>query len=35
LEGRQPAGLTLARLPKLLPLAWAEHGFLAQLANYA
>jgi site-specific DNA recombinase len=33
LEGRQPAGLTLARLPKLLPLAWAEHGFLAQLAN--
>jgi site-specific DNA recombinase len=33
LEGRQPAGLTLARLPKLLPLAWAEHRFLAQLAN--
>jgi site-specific DNA recombinase len=25
LEGRQPAGLTLARVPKLLPLSWMEH----------
>jgi hypothetical protein len=25
LEGRQPAGLSLARIPKLLPLAWTEH----------
>ena len=25
LEGRQPAGLSLARIPKLLPLPWAEH----------
>lgn len=25
LEGRQPAGLTLARVPKLLPLSWIEH----------
>jgi site-specific DNA recombinase len=26
LEGRQPKGLSLARIPKLLPLSWAEHG---------
>jgi site-specific DNA recombinase len=25
LEGRQPAVLSLARVPKLLPLAWTEH----------
>jgi site-specific DNA recombinase len=25
LEGRQPADLSLTRIPKLLPLAWAEH----------
>jgi site-specific DNA recombinase len=25
LEGRQPANLSLARIPKLLPLPWAEH----------
>ena len=25
LEGRQPAGLSLARVPKLLPLSWAQH----------
>jgi hypothetical protein len=25
LEGKQPAGLTLARVPKLLPLSWMEH----------
>jgi site-specific DNA recombinase len=25
LEGRQPRGLSLARIPKLLPLSWAEH----------
>jgi site-specific DNA recombinase len=25
LEGRQPIGLTLARIPKLLPLSWIEH----------
>jgi site-specific DNA recombinase len=25
LEGRQPKGLALARIPKLLPLSWAEH----------
>jgi site-specific DNA recombinase len=25
LEGKQPAGLTLARVPKLLPLLWMEH----------
>ena len=25
LEGRQPAGLSLARIPKLLPLRWTEH----------
>jgi hypothetical protein len=25
LEGRQPAGLSLARIPKLLPLPWTEH----------
>jgi DNA invertase Pin-like site-specific DNA recombinase len=25
LEGRQPAGLSLARIPKLLPLAWGQH----------
>jgi site-specific DNA recombinase len=25
LEGRQPVGLSLARIPKLLPLAWTEH----------
>jgi site-specific DNA recombinase len=25
LEGRQPAGLSLAKIPKLLPLPWAEH----------
>jgi DNA invertase Pin-like site-specific DNA recombinase len=25
LEGRQPAGLSLARIPKLLPLPWAQH----------
>jgi site-specific DNA recombinase len=28
LEGRQPAGLTLARVPKLLPLSWTEHSRL-------
>jgi site-specific DNA recombinase len=25
LEGRQPAGLSLARIPKLLPLPWIDH----------
>ena len=25
LEGKQPAGPTLARVPKLLPLSWMEH----------
>ena len=25
LEGRQPRGLSLVRIPKLLPLSWAEH----------
>ena len=25
LEGRQPKGLSLARIPKLLPLSWTEH----------
>jgi site-specific DNA recombinase len=25
LEGRQPRGLSLARIPKLLPLSWVEH----------
>jgi site-specific DNA recombinase len=25
LEGRQPAGLSLARIPKLLPFSWTEH----------
>jgi DNA invertase Pin-like site-specific DNA recombinase len=25
LEGRQPAGFTLAQIPKLLPLSWTEH----------
>jgi site-specific DNA recombinase len=25
LEGKQPAGLSLARIPKLLPLPWTEH----------
>lgn len=25
LEGRQPAGLSLAQIPKLLPLPWTEH----------
>jgi site-specific DNA recombinase len=25
LEGRQPKGLSLARIPKLLPLSWIEH----------
>jgi site-specific DNA recombinase len=25
LEGRQPAGLALAQIPKLLPLQWTEH----------
>jgi site-specific DNA recombinase len=25
LEGQQPAGLSLARIPKLLPLPWAQH----------
>jgi site-specific DNA recombinase len=25
LEGRQPAGLSLSRIPKLLPLPWTEH----------
>jgi site-specific DNA recombinase len=25
LEGRQPAGLALAQIPKLLPLKWTEH----------
>jgi site-specific DNA recombinase len=25
LEGRQPRGLSLARIPKLLPLSWIEH----------
>jgi site-specific DNA recombinase len=28
LEGRQPSGLSLARIPKLLPLSWAEHRLL-------
>jgi len=28
LEGRQPAGLSLTRIPKLLPLAWIEHRHL-------
>jgi site-specific DNA recombinase len=28
LEGRQSAGLTLARVPKLLSLSWVEHGRL-------
>jgi len=28
LEGRQPTGLLLARIPKLLPLSWAEHCLL-------
>jgi len=28
LEGRQPAGLSLARIPKLLPLPWTEHRHL-------
>jgi hypothetical protein len=25
LEGKQPKGLSLARIPKLLPLSWVEH----------
>ena len=25
LDGRQPAGLSLAQIPRLLPLAWGEH----------
>jgi site-specific DNA recombinase len=25
LEGSQPKELSLARIPKLLPLSWAEH----------
>jgi hypothetical protein len=25
LEGRQPAGFSLAQIPKLLPLTWTEH----------
>jgi site-specific DNA recombinase len=25
LEGRQPAGLSLAQIPKMLPLSWTEH----------
>jgi site-specific DNA recombinase len=25
IDGRQPAGLSLARIPKLLPLQWTEH----------
>jgi hypothetical protein len=25
LEGKQPAGLTLPRVPKLLPMSWMEH----------
>jgi site-specific DNA recombinase len=25
LEGRQPTGLSLTRIPKLLPLPWTEH----------
>jgi site-specific DNA recombinase len=28
LEGRQPAALSLAQIPKLLPLPWAEHRHL-------
>jgi site-specific DNA recombinase len=28
LEGRQPAGLSLRQIPKLLPLAWTEHRHL-------
>ena len=28
LEGRQPAGLSLGQIPKLLPLPWAEHRHL-------
>jgi site-specific DNA recombinase len=28
LEGRQPAGLSLAKIPKLLPLPWVEHRHL-------
>jgi site-specific DNA recombinase len=25
LEGRQPEGLSLAQIPKLLPLSWKKH----------
>jgi hypothetical protein len=25
LEGRQPKGLSLAQIPKLLPLSWTKH----------
>jgi hypothetical protein len=28
LEGRQPKGLSLALIPKLLPLSWTEHRHL-------
>lgn len=28
LESRQPAGLSLTRIPKLLPLPWMEHRYL-------
>jgi hypothetical protein len=28
LEGRQPAGLSLAKIPKLLPLPWVGHRHL-------
>jgi site-specific DNA recombinase len=28
LEGRQPAGFSLARIPKLLPLPWTDHRHL-------
>jgi site-specific DNA recombinase len=30
LEGRQPTGLTLARIPKLLPLPWKEQRYLLE-----
>jgi hypothetical protein len=28
IEGRQPSTLTLARIPKLLPLSWAKQDLL-------
>ena len=33
LEGRQPNGLSLAQIPKLLPLSWAEHRSPARLIS--